>query len=253
MENNFNRHIKIATCTLNQWALDFSGNRDRIIHSINLAKDSNCSIRIGPELEISGYGCEDHFLELDTVVHSWEVLSEILPHTMDIFCDIGMPIEFKGIIYNCRVLAMNKQILLIRPKIALADDGNYRESRWFTAWTKGYIIEDFNLPKLITNVNNQIRTKFGLGVIAGLDFSYACEICEELWAPFSPSIILSTQGVDIIANSSGSHFQVNKQDRRFELIANSSKKNGGVFVYSNLIGCDGGRLYFDGGDRKSVV
>ena len=32
----------------------------------------------------------------------------------------------------------------------------------------------------------------------------------------------------------------------------SSKKNGGVFVYSNLIGCDGGRLYFDGGSIVAI-
>ena len=247
MENYLNRYIKIASCTLNQWAMDFSGNRDRIIESIKQAKSDFCAIRIGPELEIPGYGCEDHFLELDTIYHSWEVLSEILPYTDDILCDIGMAIEYQGIIYNCRVLVFNKEILMIRPKIALADDGNYRESRWFTAWSKGYILESFNLPICITKVNNQIKTKFGLGVIAGLDFSYACEICEELWAPLSPSTILSSIGVDIIANSSGSHFQVNKQERRFELIVNSSKKNGGVFVYSNSIGCDGGRLYFDGG------
>jgi len=28
--------------------------------------------------------------------------------------------------YNCRVLARNKKILLIRPKMALANDGNFR-------------------------------------------------------------------------------------------------------------------------------
>jgi NAD+ synthase (glutamine-hydrolysing) len=59
-------------------------------------------------------------------------------------------------------------------------------------------------------------------------------------------------GCEIIGNSSGSHFQINKQERRFELILNSSKKNGGVFIYSNLIGCDGGRLYFDGGSFVSM-
>jgi NAD+ synthase (glutamine-hydrolysing) len=31
--------------------------------------------------------------------------------------------------YNCRVLILNGRILLIRPKLALANDGNYRETR----------------------------------------------------------------------------------------------------------------------------
>jgi len=33
------------------------------------------SSQVGPELEVCGYGCEDHFYELDTVEHSWEVLT----------------------------------------------------------------------------------------------------------------------------------------------------------------------------------
>jgi hypothetical protein len=32
-------------------------------------------VQVGPELEVCGYGCEDHFSELDTVEHSWEVLA----------------------------------------------------------------------------------------------------------------------------------------------------------------------------------
>lgn len=28
---------------------------------------------------------------------------------------------------------------------------------------------------------------------------------------------------------------------------NASSRNGGVYVYSNLKGCDGGRVYYDGG------
>ena len=129
----------------------------------------------------------------------------------------------------------------------MADDGNYRESRWFTAWKKGFLLEDFILPSFISDKINQERTKIGVGVVKFLDCSYAPEVCEEMWIPFSPSIDFCMHGVEIIGNSSGSHFQMNKQERRYEIVVNTSKKNGGVFLYSNLIGCDGGRLYFDGG------
>lgn len=33
-------------------------------------------LQVGPELEIPGYGCEDHFIEHDTVEHSWVRLGE---------------------------------------------------------------------------------------------------------------------------------------------------------------------------------
>lgn len=60
----------MATCNLNQWAMDFDCNVKHIKESIDEAKRAGAVIRLGPELEISGYGCEDHFLELDTVTHA---------------------------------------------------------------------------------------------------------------------------------------------------------------------------------------
>lgn len=63
------RLVNLATCNLNQWALDFKGNLKRILESITLAKSKGCRYRLGPELEIPGYGCEDHFLETDTFDH----------------------------------------------------------------------------------------------------------------------------------------------------------------------------------------
>ena len=40
----------------------------------------------------SGYGCSDHFLESDTLLHSFQVLAELLssPVCTDIICDVGM-------------------------------------------------------------------------------------------------------------------------------------------------------------------
>lgn len=39
-----------------------------------------------------GYGCADHFQESDTLLHSWQVLAELLQakETQDIVCDVGM-------------------------------------------------------------------------------------------------------------------------------------------------------------------
>ena len=91
---------------------------------------------------MSGYSCEDHFYESDTLLHCWEVLVHLLssPSTRGILVDVGMPVMHRNVTYNCRVVFYNGQILMIRPKMAMADDGNYRESRWFTAWTKQRLI-----------------------------------------------------------------------------------------------------------------
>ena len=64
------RLVKVATCSLNQWAMDFEGNLTRTKQSLRAAKDAGAVFRVGPELELTGYGCEDHFLESDTLAHA---------------------------------------------------------------------------------------------------------------------------------------------------------------------------------------
>ena len=132
------RKVTLATCSLNQWAMDFDGNLQRILESIKIAKERGAKYRLGPELEIPGYGCNDHFLECDTFLHSWEVLACLLenPVCQDILIDVGMPVMHKNVRYNCRVIFFNKRILLIRPKMILAISLNYRERRFFTPWPK---------------------------------------------------------------------------------------------------------------------
>ncbi len=240
--------IILATCNLNQWSLDFEGNTARIIESIEIAKASGARYRLGPELEITGYSCEDHFLELDTLRHSWESLACILKggYTDGILCDIGMPVMHKNIRYNCRVFVLDGKLLLIRPKMVLASDGNYREQRWFVAWERGWTTEPYTVPREITELTGQRQVPIGIAAIATADTLLASETCEELFVPMSPHIHFGNAGVEIIANGSGSHHELRKLDTRIALIRNASAKNGGVYLYANQQGCDGGRLYFDG-------
>jgi NAD+ synthase (glutamine-hydrolysing) len=94
---------------------------------------------------------QDHFLEEDTTEHCWEALAKLFEDgcTDGIICDFGMPVMHHGTRYNCRVMALDRRILLIRPKLFLANDGNYRETRWFTRWQHGWVLQDFVLPPVI--------------------------------------------------------------------------------------------------------
>lgn len=248
------QYVKIATCTLNQWAMDFQGNKERIVQSIIEAKRTGAKLRLGPELEIPGYTCEDHFLEPDTFHHSTEVLAEIIEQgvTTDIVCNIGTIFYHNSIPYNCRVAVLDGKILYIRPKMHLAGDGNYREMRWFSAWTKKGIVEKHLLPPRLVKATGQKFVPFGHCFLQTNDTKVADEMCEELWVPESPHISYGLCGVEIFLNGSGSHHQLRKLNRRIELIRSASARGGGVYVYSNLIGCDGGRLNFDGSSLVAV-
>ncbi|KAG0649802.1 Glutamine-dependent NAD(+) synthetase [Hyphodiscus hymeniophilus] len=240
--------VTVATCSLNQWALDYIENTARIIESIKQAKAAGAKLRVGPELEICGYGCLDHFLEQDLYLNCWEMLERILldRECYDILLDIGMPVQHRNVRYNCRIICLNGKILLIRPKLWLANDGNYREMRHFTPWLRPQEHEEYHLPRMIQKLQGSSHVIFGDAVISTPETCFGAETCEELFTPDAPHTHMSLDGVEIITNSSGSHFTLRKLGIRLDLIKEATKKNGGVYLYSNQQGCDGDRLYYDG-------
>lgn len=68
---------------------------------------------------------------------------------------------YEGVRYNCSVFCYDGRILLIRPKLYLANDGNYRELRWFSAWKKPQKLEELQLPCMISKEISQLRVPFG--------------------------------------------------------------------------------------------
>ena len=111
---------------------------------------------------------------------------------------------------------LNRQIVLIRPKVCLANDGNYREMRWFTPYDERhwYDLQEFILPTDLVSVTGQRSCPFGIAVVECRDTTIASETCEELFTPKNPGIELALNGVEIITNGSGSHHQSRKLDTR---------------------------------------
>ncbi|KAI9159424.1 glutamine-dependent NAD(+) synthetase [Blastocladiella emersonii ATCC 22665] len=246
----------VATCSLNQWALDFDGNLSRIRRSLDVALEQHATLRIGPELEITGYGCNDHFLEGDTYLHAWQVLVELLQHPAcaggEMLCDFGMPVKHRGVNYNCRVLVHSGKIVLIRPKLLMANDGNYREMRWFTPWMQPRTTEDHVLPRMVAAATGQHTVPFGDAVVATRDTVVGVEMCEEVFAADSPHVAMALDGVEVFTNSSGSHHELRKLATRLDLVRGATRKCGGVYLYANQQGCDGERIYYDGSALVAV-
>lgn len=78
----------------------------------------------------------------------------------------------------------------------------------------------------------------------------------------SPHIAMGLDGVEIFTNSSGSHHELRKLNKRIDTIREATTKvriqsvriaivltvgqSGGIYLYANQQGCDGDRLYYDG-------
>jgi NAD+ synthase (glutamine-hydrolysing) len=106
--------------------------------------------------------------------------------------------------------------------------------------------ELFHLPKMLAELQGETHVLFGDAVISTPETAFGAETCEELFTPKAPHIDMALDGVEIITNSSGSHFTLRKLDTRLQLIMEATRKSGGVYLYANQQGCDGERLYFDG-------
>lgn len=173
--SQFNRFMRVSVVALNQWAMDFDGNLKRVIEcklfygiynyfffkyryhklyyfyilAVKQAHKQGSTIRVGVELELSGYSCLDHFFEKDTETHCWESLIELLRFSKDLNMIIvtGMPVRFRAAIYNCMVVCAKGKIILIHPKNAMCDDDVYRESRYFKSWKHGTKLQMFNVKQ----------------------------------------------------------------------------------------------------------
>ena len=70
----------------------------------------------------------------------------------------------------------------------------------------------------------QSSVAFGDAVVMTRDTILGCELCEELFTSNSPHISLTLNGVEIITNSSASHFQLRKLHTRVDLIQSATSK-----------------------------
>lgn len=101
--------------------------------------------------------------------------------------DLGLGVRHRNYRLNCRVLCTYRKIFLILPKMNLANDGLYRETRHFTAWSKKMEVEDYYLEEIVRNVTGQRTVKIGDAVLSTLDTCVGCETCESLFVPLNPS------------------------------------------------------------------
>jgi NAD+ synthase (glutamine-hydrolysing) len=113
------------------------------------------------------------------------------------------------------------------------------EPRWFDAWTPG-VVKEIEIGGQKINVGDLIFE------VHGIKFGF--EICEDAWRKEKrPGYRLCEQGVDLILNPSASHFAMGKSLlREKEVVIDGSLIFHCVYVFSNLLGNEAGRMIYDG-------
>jgi len=229
--------LRVAGATINQTPLDFSGNRQRIVALLTEARRLGVELLVLPELSLTGYGCEDAFFSLSTVAAAEAEMQAILPATKALTVVLGLPHYYYGGLYNCAAVIQDGKVLGINAKRVLPREGLHYEPRWFRPWTFGKVVETRFLGERVPL--GDLRYRLG-------DVGVAIEICEEAWASV-PASAAHADAVDLILNPSASHFALGKYEKREHLVANSSRSMQVIYVYTNLVGLEAGRVIYDGG------
>ena len=226
--------IKVCAATPEIRVADVKFNTANIIKAVKESAKNGSQLTVFPELCVCGYTCGDLFNQNVLLSSVESAVAEICKATegFDTLVFIGAPIRHGNKLYNCAVALHDGKILGVVPKTYLPDYGEFYEKRYFLP-----------APENQTTVINGEEVAFGSKIIfkATEEFTVAAEICEDLWAPQSPSVAHALAGANIIVNLSCSDEIVGKAEYRRELVKMQSGK---------LI-C--GYIYCDAGDGESTT
>ncbi|MEY4700954.1 MAG: Glutamine-dependent synthetase [Pseudomonadota bacterium] len=229
--------LTVAAVALNQIPLSWDDNAMHIRQAIAAAKKAGAQVVCLPELCVPGYGCEDAFHAEGVLVTSLEIVQKLAGESKGLVVNFGVPLAVQGAVYNTVAVAINGSLRGFVAKQHLAGDGIHYEPRWFKPWPRG-VVSSVEVDGKTYPVGDIFFDVDGLRI--------GFEICEDAWVAERPGIFLAKHGVDIILNPSASHFAFGKHEIRKRFVTEGSRACGTAYVYANLLGCEAGRIIYDG-------
>lgn len=220
--------IKVAAATPSIKVADCVYNADRILSLVKEAHEEGVHLLVLPELCITGYTCGDLFFQQALIESARECAIKVasrVPRNMVVV--FGAPVELRGKLHNCAIVACAGKVLGIVPKINIPNYQEFYEQRWFTPALPNEESVEFGDDvvymggKLIFTCN-QIPY-----------FRLACEVCEDLWVPNPPSVNHAINGATVIANMSASDEVTGKSAYRFNLVQGQSARLVCGYVYAD--------------------
>ena len=202
--------IRVCAATPKIKVADVKYNSEQIIKSIKESYDYGSQLTVFPELCVCGYTCGDLFNQTALLDGVERAVTDICKATEGInaLVFIGAPLrgENRSKLYNCAIAISNGKILGIVPKTYIPNYGEFYEGRHFSSAPK-------NIQTVkIGDYYAEMTPDFLFKAKNCLDFTVSAEICEDLWAPDSPSIRHVKAGANIIVNLSCSDEIVGKAE-----------------------------------------
>ena len=215
MQNGF---IKAAAATPDIRVADCNFNTSNIISIMKTVSVNGTKLLVLPELCVTGYTCGDLFLQKKLIDSAFSSVLEIAKASkgLNTITIVGAPVFCNGKLYNCAVVVFDGEILGIVPKTHLPNYSEFYERRHFEPAAAE------NCTVTIYGNDYLFGTKVLFSNNLFVEFTFAVEICEDLWVPNPPSVSHAIAGATIIANLSASDEVIGKDSYRRSLVQSHS-------------------------------
>jgi NAD+ synthase (glutamine-hydrolysing) len=216
--------IKVAAATPKIIVGDLEHNKKQILQILSQTK---ASIIVFPELTLTGYTASDLFYQESFIKEAMKTLKEIILETnYEGIYILGAPLDLYGILYNCAVVVKGKDILGVVPKHYLPNYHEFYEKRWFHTGFK----TQMESIKLFGK-----KIPFGYLIFEDADhhIRFGVEICQDVWATYSPSDDMSLAGANMFFNLSASPENIGKTEIRRHMVLDHSRKQMAAYIYTS--------------------
>ena len=222
-------YIRIACAVPAVKVGDVRKNTEDICAWMAKADAQNVDIVVFPELSMTGYTCGDLFYQ-ETLHNAVETgLFQILECSRSyprLTALIGLPVRMGMQLANCAAVISDGCLRGLVSKTFLPDYNGFNESRWFCAVEEGTYV---TLADQEVSLGTDLLYRVG-------ETTVGIEVCEDLFAPVSPSSFHALNGAEVILNLAASPEQVGAKQSRTELVKAQSVAGKCVYAYVSA-GC----------------
>ncbi len=226
----FDGYFRVAASTPKIKVADTEYNTDQVCALIDEGTAMGAGLMVFPELCLTGYTCNDLFLQMPLLKGAREGLSRIVRYSagrqMLIF--VGLPWEHSGKLYDVAAAVCDGKLLGLVTKTFLPNYSEFYEERHFTPGPAKAVMTDWKDGEKVPMGSDILFTLKGCPQL-----KVAGELCEDVWAPDPPSIRHALAGATVIVNLSASNELVGKDTYRSELVDGQSARLICAYVYAD--------------------
>ena len=224
--------IRIALAQTNAIVGDLEGNLRTCLERVETAAERGAALVVFPEMMASGYPIEDLATRESFLNDSVEAVKKFAVELNDrglgqVVVVLGTPAIVAEEHRSPWAIAQNAAVII-------------REGRVWAGYAKHHLPNYSVFDEYRIFIPGDQLISFELG-----ELKFSMLICEDIWQEGGPVAKLKEENSDVALVLNGSPFEIDKDDRRVELVKNLAAKQNVAVAYVNLVGGQDD-LVFDG-------